>query len=158
MGLDRILADEQPLCDLTVAETLSNEAQNLKLARCNAKGVKLSLIEGEGDCCISRDDNLAKDDLLARFRELDPKPDAERGEEYGDQSPIDLERVLDHQELVLGPPKDNDENAADEAENQNVAEEGTLHLCWVDSTVAAYARLAPEPEFHPHGTPLFTVR
>jgi hypothetical protein len=43
--------------------------------------------------------------------------------------------VLDDEELVLGPAEDGDEDAADEAEDEDVA----LHVGWVDFTAGTDA-------------------
>ena len=40
----------------------------------------------------------------------------------------------------LGPAEDGDEDAADEAEEEDVAEDGALHGCWVDFTAVADVR------------------
>ena len=98
MGLDGVLADEEAIGDLAVAETLGDEGEDFELARGDAEGVELGLVEGEGFGGDSFDD-----DRLAGFGELDAEPDAEAGEEDGDECAVDLEGVLDDEELVLGP-------------------------------------------------------
>jgi hypothetical protein len=140
VSLDGILTDEETICDLAVAETLSDEAEDFELTRRNAEGVKLGLVEGEGGWRIGGDEDFAKDDFFAGFGELDAEPDAEGDEDDGDNSAIDLEGVLDDEELVLRPAKDGDEYAANEAENKDVAKDVALHVCWVDSTSVAKVR------------------
>ena len=84
---------------------------------------------------VQGDQDFAEDDFLAGFGELDAEPDAEDDEDDGDDGSIDFEGVLDDEELVLGPAEDGDEDAADEAEDKDVA----LHGCWVDFTAVTDA-------------------
>lgn len=144
VGFDGVLADEKAVGDLAVAESLSDKVEDFELARSDAEGVELGLVQGEGGLLGWRgggDEDFAEDDLFPWFGELDAQPDAEGGEEDGDNGAIDFEGVLDDQELVLGPAEDGDEDAADEAEKQDVAEDGALHVCWVDFTACPM----PEP-------------
>ena len=134
MGFDGVFADEEAGGDFAVAESLGDEGEDFELARGDAEGVELGSVEGEGGGGIRGDEDFAEDDFLARFGELDAQPDAEAGEDDGDESGVDLEGVLDDEELVLGPAEDGDEDAADEAEEQYVAEEGALHGCRKDFT------------------------
>ena len=48
MGLDGVLADEEAVGDLAVAEALSDEGEDFELAGGDAEGVELGLVEGEG--------------------------------------------------------------------------------------------------------------
>ena len=98
------------------------------------------MVEGEGGWGFGGDEDFAEDDFLARFGELDAEPDAEGDEDDGDDGAVDFEGVLDDEELVLGPAEDGDEDAADEAEEEDVAEDGALHGCWVDFTAVADVR------------------
>ncbi len=123
MGFDGILADEKPTGDLAVAKALSDEAEDFELAQGDAESVELGLIESEG---FGGDGDLLQDDRFAGFGELDAEPDAEAGEEDGDKGAIDFKGVLDDEKLVLRPAEDGDEDAADKAENEDVA----LHVCW----------------------------
>ena len=126
VSLDGVLADEEAVGDLTIAQPLRDERENFELARRDPERVKLRLIQGEGGrWCFGRDKDFAQDDCFARLGEFDPEPDPKAGEEDGDQGGIDFERVLDHEELVLRPAEDGDENAADETEDEDVA----LHGC-----------------------------
>jgi hypothetical protein len=134
VGFDGVLTDEEAVGDLAVAETLSDEAEDFELTRRNAEGVKLGLVEGEGEWRIGGDKDFAEDDFLAGFGELDTEPDAEGDEDDSDNGAIDLERMLDDEKLVFGPAEDGDENAADETENHDMAEGMALHGCWVDFT------------------------
>ena len=140
MGFDGVLADEEAAGDLAVAEALSDEAEDFELARGDAEGVELGLIEGEGGWRIGGDEDFAEHDLLAGFGELDAEPDAEDDKDDSDDGAIDFEGVLDDEELVLEPAENGDEDAADEAEDEDVAEDAALHLCWVDFTAVANAR------------------
>jgi hypothetical protein len=138
VGLDGVLADEEAGGDLAVAEALSDEGEDFELARSDAEGVELGLVEGEGSwggLLVWRggDQDFAEDDFFAGFGELDAEPDAEAGEEDGDDGAIDFEGVFDDEELVLRPTEDGDEDAADEAEDEDVA----LHGCWMDFTAMA---------------------
>lgn len=128
VGFDGVLADEEAAGDFAVAEALSDECEDFELARGDAEGVELNLVEGEGGRWgwfgwrgwfvwrAHGDEDFAEDDFLAGFSELDAEPDAEDDEDDGDDGAIDFEGVLDDEELVLGPAKDCDEDAADEAE------------------------------------------
>ena len=141
MGFDGVLADEEAGGDLAVAEALSDEGEDFELAGGDAEGVELGLVEGEGGRRSwfggGGDEDFAEDNFLAGFGELDAEPDAEDDEDDGDDGAIDFEGVLDDEELVLGPAEDGDEDAADEAEKQDVGESVALHGCWVDFTAVA---------------------
>ena len=53
--------------------------------------------------------------------EGEAQPDSERGEEGGDQAAIDFDGMLDDEEAVLGDFQDEDECAATEAVEEDVA-------------------------------------
>jgi hypothetical protein len=72
VGFDRILADEETSGDLPIAKALSDEAEYFKLAGCDAEGVKLGLVEREGDCRIGGDQDFAQDDFSRGFVSLMP--------------------------------------------------------------------------------------
>jgi len=114
VGFNGVLADEEAVGDFAVAEALSDEAENFELARGDTERVELGLVEGEGGRHIGGDE-VAEDNFLAGFGELDTEPDAEDDEDDGDDGAIDFEGVLDGEELVLGPAEDGDEDAPDEA-------------------------------------------
>ena len=48
MGFDGVLADEEAVGDLAVAEALSDEGEDFELSGGDAEGVELDLVEGEG--------------------------------------------------------------------------------------------------------------
>jgi hypothetical protein len=142
MGFDGVLADEEAAGDFAIAEALSDEAEDLEFAGGDAEGFALGLVEGEGGrggWHVGGDEDFAQDDLLARFGELDAEPDAEDDEDDGDDGAVDFEGVLDDEELVLGPAEDGDKDAADEAEDEDVA----LHGCWLDFTAWLMPGLKP---------------
>ena len=61
---------------------------------------------------------------MARGRELVAEPDADDGEEDGDEGAVDLEGVFDDEEAVLDPLECGDEDAADQADDEDVALHG----------------------------------
>ena len=63
-------------------------------------------------------------DGFATARDAEAEPDAERRKEDSNEGTVQLERVLDDDETVLGVLERGDENAADETEDQNVALHG----------------------------------
>jgi hypothetical protein len=56
-------------------------------------------------------DFLDDQDFLL-FCDFETEPDAERGEEQGDESAVDLDRVLDDQETKLDQLEHDDQNPA----------------------------------------------
>ena len=60
-------------------------------------------------------------DGFATARDLESEPDAERREEQGDERAIELDGVLDDDEAVFGVLQGDDEEAADETEDEDVA-------------------------------------
>jgi hypothetical protein len=73
-------------------------------------------------------------DGFATARDAEAKPDAEGREEDGDERAVELDGVLDDDEAVFGVLKDGNEDAANEAEDDDV----TLHDGVVKKYIAAY--------------------
>src|SRR5688500_8081609 len=99
MRLHRVLADVQPLGDLSIAEPCRERLQDLELARRDAELRDAGLVARERS--RGRHRYLAHDDRLARLLQLQTEPDAQRREKRGDDATVDLERMLDDQKAIL---------------------------------------------------------
>jgi len=121
MGFDGVLTHEKPVADLAVAQTLSDQAENLQLTRRNAKSVELRLVQRKRSRRLSRNQDLAEDNPFPRLSQLDAQPDAEACKDDRNKGAIDFDGVLDDEEPILRPPQDGDQDAANEAEDENVA-------------------------------------
>lgn len=120
MGLHGIFADEEVSGDLTIAKAGGDEAKNLQFTGGNAELTDTSLVDDEG---IRRLRGDFLDDGGGLFPgEGEAEPDAECGKEGGDQGNVDLDGMLEDEEAVLSELQDNDEQAANHAVEEDVAE------------------------------------
>jgi len=62
VGFDGVLGDEEAGGDLAVAEALGDEGENFELARGDAEGFELRLVESEGGYGRCGEMDFAKDD------------------------------------------------------------------------------------------------
>jgi hypothetical protein len=122
MGLYRVFADEQPAGNLSIAQPGGDEPENLQLARGDAKLVQARFVDDERFSGLCRDGDFLDDGGGLFSGEREPQPDAERCKQGGDQRAVDLHRMLDDQEAVLGEFQDNDEHATANAIEQDVAD------------------------------------
>src|SRR5205085_11337665 len=134
VGLDRVLADEEPAGDLLVAEPFGDQGQDLELAgreteTLDACGVHL-------ERTVDRHHDFLEDHLCPG--QLEAKPDAQPSEERRDQSPIYLERVVEYEESILDELQQSDCGGGDDT----VEKDRTSHA----------ANLYPELEHRDSGT------
>jgi len=122
MGLDRVLADEELLGDLTVAQTTGDQFEDLELAAGDAEVFSFLLVGDEWFSNWGRD--VLHDDCLLGLGELEAEPDSENGKGGGDEAAVDLERMLDDEEPVLSPLEHGDQDATEQAVDQDVALHG----------------------------------
>lgn len=131
MGFDGVFGDEELGGDLAVAEAAGDEVEDLELAWGDAEGLLAGGVGGEGwgvfggrcgDEDFFDDDSFADGlaGLLAAAGDAEAEPDAEGGEEEGDEGAVELDGVLDDEEAVLGVLEDSDEETADDAEEEDV--------------------------------------
>src|SRR5687767_1131243 len=130
--LHGILADEEALGDLAVAEPGGHGFEDLELARRDAELGEPGLVPPEravdrnGDAHLDGhlylNGHLAHDYRLARAGELEAEPDPEAREDQRDDAAVDLEGVLEDEVPVLHQLEDGDQNAAKET----VDEDGLL--------------------------------
>jgi hypothetical protein len=112
VGLDGVLGDEELSGDLAVAETAGDEVQDLELAGGDAEALLPGGVWSEshfGARVRNRDEDFSYDDCLATACDAEAEPDAEGGEEDGDEGAIDLDGVLDDDESILGVLERGDE-------------------------------------------------
>src|ERR1700690_872281 len=133
MGLHRVFADEEPARDLAIAQPGGDEAENLQLARGDAELAPLGPVDYEragwrrnffDNRFRNRflNDRFLNDDRGFLSGERQSQPDTESGKHGGDQRTVDLDRMLDDQEAILGQVQDHDQQAAAHAVEQDVAQ------------------------------------
>src|SRR5580698_11198135 len=118
MRLHGVLTDEESFADLAVAEAASNELEDFQLAAGDAEAFTGGVVGDEVGCGRDRDFNF--DDALAGGKKSGAKPDAGTGKEDGDQDAVDRDRVLEDNEVELGPLEQRDEDAAYQPEDQHL--------------------------------------
>src|SRR5689334_22102296 len=123
VSLDCVFADEEFVGDLAVAETLRDQLENFQLAPRDTEIFQALLVESEwlGHRDFSDDENFFL------VRQLQSKPDPETGEECGDESAIDLDRVLDDEEAKLDHPQHDDQDPAAQTVDERVDERLLFH-------------------------------
>jgi hypothetical protein len=127
VGLDGVFADEELSGNLAVAHALGDELKDFQLAGSDAEGFAPGLIDGEGssgwdfDLDFKRNRDFADDYGLAGTVEAVAQPDAEDGEDGGDEAGVELEGVLDDEKAVLAPFEEGDEETAGKSEDEDVA-------------------------------------
>lgn len=129
MGLHGVFADEEPVCDFTIAEAGGDQAEDLEFARGNAELTNPRFVDDEGAARHGNffddrfpDDLLLNNDLRFLSGESESKPDAESGKEGGDQSTVNFDGMFDDQEAVFGEVEDDDEQGAANAVEEDVAQ------------------------------------
>jgi len=126
VGFDSVFTDEEFVGDLAVAETLCDQLEDLELTFRNAEILEALLIQGEGWCDCGHGDFFNNDDLRL-FGQLQSEPDAESGEERGNEPAIDLDRVLGDEKAKLDQPEQDDQNPAAQAVDECVDKRLSLH-------------------------------
>ncbi len=138
VGLDGVFGDEELGGDFAIAEAAGDEGEDFEFARGDAEGFLGGGVGSErlgggrfgGDVDFFDDDGFA--DGFATAGDAESEPDAEGGEECGDERAIEFDGVLDDDEAVLGVLEGGDEEAADETEDEDVA----LHVEWDGEIIA----------------------
>jgi len=92
----------------------------VKFARRNAERLLPDRIRSEGPGRLRRNEHLPDHHRLAAARDPKAKPAAEGGEEHSDQRSIELDRMLDDDEAVLGVLKRGDQQPANKTEDKDV--------------------------------------
>jgi hypothetical protein len=123
VGLDGVLAHEQPLGDLLVAQARRHGLEDVQLAGREAQSRHPGLVAHERL-------GPPRGHLHAHFprhhafaRELLTEPDADHGEEQRHDATVELERVLDDQVSIFDQLEQRDHRAAQQA----IEEHGLLH-------------------------------
>ena len=135
VGLDRVFADEEFLGDLPVAHSLSDQLQNLQFTFGDAKSFQPLLIQSKW--LRRRQGNYLNDQHLFLSGQLETEPDSHSGEEQGNESAIDLERVLYDQKSKLNQLEQGDQNSATDSVDYTVYERLFPH-CDGESSPDAY--------------------
>ena len=137
MRLDGVLGDEKLRGDLAIAEAAGDESENFEFASGDAEALLLGCIGSEGleGGGLRGDKHFLHYDRFATARDAEAEPDAEGGEENGDERAVEFDGVFDDDEAVFGVLKGHDEEAADETEDEDVA----LH----DGVAKKYRRRRP---------------
>ena len=132
VGLDGVFGDEELRGDLAVAHAVGDQGEDFELACGDAEGLLSGSIGSEGFGCLHGDRDFSDDDRFAdgfaTACDAEAEPDAEGGEEDGDERAVELDGVLDDEEAVFGVLEDGDEEAADETEDEGVALHGVQEL------------------------------
>jgi hypothetical protein len=120
MGLHGVFTDEEAGGDFAIAEAVGDEAEDFQFAGGDAELGEAGLVGSEGIASLRRD--FAEDGRRLFSGEGQAEPDAEGGEECGDEGAIDFDGMLDDEEVVLGDFQDEDEYTAAEAVENDVAQ------------------------------------
>jgi hypothetical protein len=110
MGLHGVFADEEAGGDFAIAEAGGDEAEDFEFTRSDAELGEAGFVGDEGVRRLRRD--IAEDSWRLFPGEGEAEPDAEGGEERGDEGAVDFDGMLDDEEAVLGELEDEDEYAA----------------------------------------------
>src|SRR5258708_4644366 len=116
MGLDGVLADKEFFGDLTIAQAVGNQLEDLQLAARNPELGQSLLVQSKE----LRRRHLPDDDRFFVFGEFESQPDTHGREKQRDQSAIDFDGVLDDQEAILDQLQDDDQDSAAETVDKDV--------------------------------------
>ncbi len=127
MCLDGVFGNEKLRGDLAIAEAAGDQGEDFELACRDAEGLLVGRIRSEGfegggfrgDKHFPHHDRFA--DGFSIARDAETEPDAEGREEDGDERAVELDGVLDDDEAVFGVLEGGDQEAADEAEDEDMA-------------------------------------
>src|SRR6185369_5422057 len=118
VSLDCVFADEEFVGDLAVTETLRDQLEDFKLAPRDAEIFQALLVERER---LNRGHrNFFDDENFFLLRQLQSQPDPETSEECGDETAIDLYRVLDDEEAKLDHAQHDDQDPAAQTVDERV--------------------------------------
>src|SRR5580658_946934 len=131
VGLHGVLAHEESLADLAVAEAAGHELEDFQLSAGDAEALAGGVVGDEVGCGRGGDRDFNFDYAFARGKEPGSEPDAGTGEEDGDQDAIDSDRVLEDNEVELSQLEQRDEDAAYQPEDQHLlAHHALSHGGW----------------------------
>ena len=125
VGFDGVFADEEFAGDLTVAQALCDQFEDFEFATRDAEIFQALFVQTERQG--SGYEHFLDDQDLLLFGDFETEPDTECGEDEGDESTIDLDRVRDDEKAKLNQPQDYDQHAAAEAVDQCVDERLSVH-------------------------------
>jgi hypothetical protein len=136
--LDGVFGDEKLRGNLAIAEAAGDQREDFELACRDPEALLLGRVASKGfsggfrrDKHFPHHDRFA--DSFATARDAEAEPDAEGREQDGHERAVQLDGVLDDDEAVFGVVEDGDKEAADEAEDEDVA----LHDRGVRKYIAA---------------------
>src|SRR5829696_6638082 len=109
--LDRVLAHEQVLRHLAIAQPRGNGLENLQLAWRDAELLEAHLIALEWPGDWHR--HFPHDHHLTPSREGEAEPDPEGGENQRNDPAVDLERMLQDEKAILDDLERGDQRAAE---------------------------------------------
>src|SRR6185369_2493081 len=72
--------------------------------------------------------DFLNDQHLLLFRHLETEPDAESGEQQGNESTVNLERVFQDEKPILNQPEHNDQHSATQTVDQRMNERLFFHV------------------------------
>ena len=125
--LDGVFGNEELGGDLTIAEAAGDQGEDLELACGDAESLLLDRIGSEGfeRASFHGDEHFFDYNCFADgftpACDAEADPDAEGGKENGNEGAVDLDRVLDDDEAVLGVLEDGNEEATGDTEDEDVA-------------------------------------
>jgi hypothetical protein len=123
MGLNGVFAEEEAAGDFAVAQAGGDEAEDLEFAGGDAELDPAGVVESERAGGLWG--NFFNHGGRFLSSEGEAEPDANSGEQGGDDGDIDFDGMLDDQEAVLGELQEHDEDAAAEAVDEYVAQSAT---------------------------------
>ena len=118
MGLDGIFGNEEAVGDFAVGESGGDEAEDFEFAGSDTEVREASGIWGEGD----RGGRRGGEGLGLAAGEGEAKPDAQGGEDGGDECAVNFQGMLHDKEAVFGQLENGDEEARGDAIKKNAAE------------------------------------
>lgn len=124
VSLHRVLAHEEDLADLAVAQAARHKFEDFQLAAGDAEAFAGGVVGSKVGCGGRGDSDF--DDALAGCEEPGAEPDASAGKEDGDQHAVDRDRMLENNEVELGPLEQRDQDAAYQPEDQHLFAHPTL--------------------------------
>ena len=126
MGLDGVFTHEEFVRDLAVAHALCDQFQDFEFATRDAEIFQALFVQAERQG--SGYEHFLDDQDLLLFGDFETEPDTECGEDEGDESTIDLDRVFDDEKLKLDQPEQDDHDPAAETVDEHMYERLSLHV------------------------------
>ena len=115
MGFDRVFADEEFLGNFAVAHALGDQFKDFQFAGSDGQFLTFFLVGNERHS--GRDRDFLDNDGLLFSCQLEAQPDAQNGEDRGDQSAVNLDGVFDYQVPIFRPLQHGDQDSADDSVN-----------------------------------------